>query len=158
MIIWPFQSQMIFRILQIAVPFIWFGAVAAISFVEAPLKFTAPGITIPLGLGIGQIVFHTLNRVEIVLCLIVVLARFAVRKRVMAGGVLLGIAAAILAVQTLWLLPLLDARAEAVIGGNAAPFSNLHIYYIVSETLKLVVLFALGTVIVKKNLGPDERH
>ena len=56
---------MIFRILSIAVPFVWFGAVAAISFMEAPLKFSAPGVTIPLGLGIGQLVFHMLNRIEI---------------------------------------------------------------------------------------------
>ena len=56
---------MVFRVLQIAIPFVWFGAVGAISFMEAPLKFTAPNITIPLGLGIGMIVFHTLNKIEI---------------------------------------------------------------------------------------------
>ena len=58
---------MFFRILQIAIPFIWFGAVAAISFMEAPLKFTAPNITLPLGLEIGYVIFHALNKVEIVL-------------------------------------------------------------------------------------------
>lgn len=45
---------MLFRILQIAVPFVWFGMIAAISFLEAPLKFQAPNITIPLGLEIGR--------------------------------------------------------------------------------------------------------
>ncbi|MCA1625352.1 MAG: hypothetical protein LC778_16450 [Acidobacteria bacterium] len=44
---------MIFRVLQIAVPFIWFGLIGGISFMEAPLKFQAPNITIPLGLGMG---------------------------------------------------------------------------------------------------------
>ena len=38
---------------QLAVPFIWFGMALAISFLETPLKFRAPGITVPLGLGIG---------------------------------------------------------------------------------------------------------
>jgi hypothetical protein len=46
---------MVFKILQIAIPFIWFGAIGAISFMEAPLKFTAPNITLALGLGIGRI-------------------------------------------------------------------------------------------------------
>ena len=36
-----------------AVTFTWLGMVLAISFLEAPLKFRAPGITVPLGLLIG---------------------------------------------------------------------------------------------------------
>ena len=49
--------------------FIWLGMVLAISFLEAPLKFRAPGVDIPIGLGIGRIVFRALNRVEIALAL-----------------------------------------------------------------------------------------
>jgi hypothetical protein len=47
-----------------AVPFIWFGMVAAVSLLEAPLKFRAPGVTLELGLGIGRLVFRALNCVE----------------------------------------------------------------------------------------------
>ena len=50
-----------------AISFVWFGMVLAISFLEAPLKFRAPGITLPLGLGIGRIVFRALNTVEALL-------------------------------------------------------------------------------------------
>lgn len=39
--------------------------VLAISFLEAPLKFRAPGITVPLGLGIGRLVFQAFNAVEL---------------------------------------------------------------------------------------------
>lgn len=49
------------------VPFVWLGMVVAISFLEAPLKFRAPGITLLLGLGIGRLVFRALNAAEIVL-------------------------------------------------------------------------------------------
>jgi hypothetical protein len=45
---------------QIAVPVVWLGMVLAISFVETPLKFRAPGITMLLGLGIGRLVFRAL--------------------------------------------------------------------------------------------------
>ena len=47
--------------------FVWAGLVAGISFIEAPLKFTAPHITVPLGLGIGCIVFAALNEVALAL-------------------------------------------------------------------------------------------
>lgn len=41
----------------VALTFVWLGMVLAISFLEAPLKFRAPGVTLPIGLGIGRLVF-----------------------------------------------------------------------------------------------------
>src|SRR5215207_233169 len=41
--------------------------VLAISFLEAPLKFRAPGVTLQIGLGIGRMVFRALNTVEALL-------------------------------------------------------------------------------------------
>ena len=43
---------------SVAVTFLWLGMVLAISFLEAPLKFRAPGVTVPIGLGIGRLVFR----------------------------------------------------------------------------------------------------
>jgi hypothetical protein len=143
---------MIPRILLIAVPFVWFGAVAAISFMEAPLKFSAPGVTIPLGLGIGQLVFHMLNRVEILLFLVLAASVFFTRPVRRSVLVLFCIIAAILAVQTFGLYPMLDTRAEAVINGTAAPFSGLHIIYIATDTLKLIALAAFGISAIKRYL------
>jgi uncharacterized membrane protein (DUF485 family) len=50
--------------------FLWIGFVCAISFMEAWLKFRAPGITVPLGLGIGRLIFNALNKVELVFALV----------------------------------------------------------------------------------------
>ena len=50
--------------------FIWLGFVGAISFMEAWIKFQAPGVTLPVGLGIGRLVFAALNKVEWVLLLV----------------------------------------------------------------------------------------
>ena len=36
---------------------VWLGMVLAISFLEAPLKFRAPGVTLALGLSIGRVVY-----------------------------------------------------------------------------------------------------
>ena len=60
--------------MQIAIPFIWFGFISAIWFLETLLKFKAPNITLPLGLGIGRIVFSALNKVEIVLAVLMLLS------------------------------------------------------------------------------------
>ncbi|MGH3776424.1 MAG: hypothetical protein ACRDRR_11940 [Pseudonocardiaceae bacterium] len=43
------------------------GNVLAISFLETPLKFRAPGITVPLRLGIGRLVLRVRNAVELAL-------------------------------------------------------------------------------------------
>lgn len=142
---------MVFRIFQVAVPFIWFGAVGAISFMEAPLKFTAPNITLPLGLGIGYVVFHALNTVEIVLCALLAISLFFAKPAGKAAMIIFFGVALILALQTFWLFPLLDVRTMQVINGTAEPFSNLHIYYIVFDSIKVLLLFALGTVLARAN-------
>jgi len=46
------------QVAGIAATFVWLGMVLAISFLEAPLKFRAPGVTLQIGLGIGRVVFR----------------------------------------------------------------------------------------------------
>ncbi|WP_240653994.1 hypothetical protein [Streptomyces sp. AcE210] len=53
--------------------------VLAIPFLETPLKFRAPGVPIPIGLGIGRLVSHARNLVEATLAVVVIVA-------VAAGG------------------------------------------------------------------------
>lgn len=52
------------HILALPSIFLWIGFVCAISFMEAWVKFRAPGVTLPLGLGIGSLVFKALNKAE----------------------------------------------------------------------------------------------
>ena len=54
----------------------WLGMVLAISFLEAPLKFRAPGVTLQLGLGIGRLVFRGLNFCETVLAAVIMVALY----------------------------------------------------------------------------------
>lgn len=62
------------RAMMLIIPAMWIGLIIGISFIEAPLKFTAPGITIPLGLGIGRRVFLAMNITEVVLAIILVIS------------------------------------------------------------------------------------
>ena len=48
-----------------AVTFVWLGTVLGISFLEAPLKFRAPGVTLPIGLGIGRLVFDSIQHSDL---------------------------------------------------------------------------------------------
>ena len=61
----------------VAAAFVWLGMVLAISFIETPLKFRAPGVTLQIGLGIGRLVFRALNACELALAAVVV-ACFAI--------------------------------------------------------------------------------
>jgi hypothetical protein len=141
---------------QLAVPFIWFGMVLAISFLETPLKFRAPGITVPLGLGIGRLVFRALNTAELALAVILTLAVFASS----AGDVSLGGTATIvlitiwtlLLVQVIVLRPRLDRRARRLIEGQNPPRSHLHLAYVAAECAKVVLLPALGILLADRLL------
>jgi hypothetical protein len=70
------------------------------------------------------------------------------------------VSAILLVLETVWLLPGLDARATAVIAGTAAPFSSFHLVYIAFDAVKLIALFALGVNLIKQyaNGFGNERH
>lgn len=143
---------MIFRILQIAVPFIWFGLLGGISFLEAPLKFQAPGITIPLGLGIGRLVFFALNKIEIALAILMIFLLFKAKPKNRFPLFSFAVIAFLLLLETVWLLPILDARAVLIVGGETVPDSNPHLIYIGFDAAKFVLLFALGVSAAKNHL------
>lgn len=146
------NRKMIFRLLQIAVPFVWFGLIGGISFMETPLKFTAPNITLALGLGIGRVVFHALNLIEIALAALMIISFIAARPKGKFAFYSFTAIAILLLLQTVWLLPALDARATEIINGQNVPDSYLHFVYIAFDAIKFILLFALGTSLTKRNL------
>lgn len=130
--------------------FIWIGMVLAISFMEAWLKFRAPGITLALGLGIGRLVFNVLNKVEWVLAIIILLQLlFSKQHWAKTGYFAFYLPVSILLLQTFWLLPALDARAALHISGPAPLPSNHHIYFVAMELTKTICLFIFGISLLK---------
>jgi hypothetical protein len=118
--------------------------VLAISFLEAPLKFRAPDVTVRIGLGIGRLVFRALNRVEAVLAVVVVVA-VAVCGPPVAVLVLTVLAVVLPAVQIGAVRPVIDRRSDRVLAGEDLPRSRAHLLYVACEPVKLVTLVALGT-------------
>jgi hypothetical protein len=129
-----------------ALTFVWFGMVAAISFLEAPLKFRAPGVTLQIGLGIGRLVFRALNSVEVLIAVGIVVATGLSHPRV---GVIvtLAIALGVLIVQLAVVRPRLVRRSDAVLAGQNTPRSRAHYVYVALEMAKLVAL-AVGGILL----------
>lgn len=126
-----------------AATFLWLGMVLAISFMEAPLKFRAPGIDLRLGLGIGRIVFRALNKAELGWAAILVLT-LVVHPPPATGFVGAIVALGILAGQLGVLRPRLTRRTNRVLAGPDAPRSRVHHAYVVLESVKVIALVVLG--------------
>lgn len=125
--------------------FIWIGFVGAISFMEAWIKFQVDELSLPVGLKIGKLVFHALNKVEWALALIILIQIYRTAGKIIKwSNLYLLIALSILAFQTLVLLPILDVRANAVIDNQTLSASHAHIYYIGMEVVKVAALFIYG--------------
>lgn len=135
----------------LATTFLWLGFVGAISFMEAWLKFRAPGITLPLGLGIGRLVFHALNIMEWLFFALITI-NLIVRHGMLFQSFYwwLLIPFVLLLLQTIWVLPVLDARAALHIEGRFVPPSKIHFVYVLFEIIKVGSLITFGIKLFKK--------
>ena len=131
----------------VAITFTWLGMVLALSFIEAPLKFRAPNVTLPIGLGIGRLVFRALNTVEFVFAVIVVTAVAAGRTGSGTTWVF-AIAVVALIVQLAAVRPCLNRRSDRVLAGDIAPRSNAHYVYVGLELIKAIALLAAGILLL----------
>ena len=135
------------RAVAIAVVFVWLGMVLAISFLEAPLKFRAPNVTLQIGLGIGRLVFRALNTVEVVLAVVILLTTIA-RPPPVGVAAALAVAFAMLALQIGAVRPRLTRRSDQVLAGLEAPRSRAHYVYVALEVIKTLALVAGGTLLL----------
>jgi len=139
--------------IAVAVTFVWLGMVLAISFLEAPLKFRAPNVTLQIGLGIGRLVFRALNTVEVAFALVIV-AIVAAGTAGTAGtmparvAVPVAVAIAALAIQLIAVRPRLTRRSDQVLAGADGPRSHAHYVYIGLEAVKTVALLVAGILLL----------
>jgi hypothetical protein len=127
----------------VAALFVWLGMVLAISFIETPLKFRAPGVTLQIGLGIGRLVFRALNTCELALAAVVV-ASFAVKPPPTCIAVAAAVAVITLLAQVLAVRPRLTRRSDTVLAGGEGPRSRAHWAYVGLEIVKAIALLIAG--------------
>ncbi len=138
--------------LRLLLPPFLIGMIVAISFLEAPLKFLAPGITIPLGLGIGRLVFTALNIATGIVLVVLTLAGLRPRPA-RTPLVLLGSIWIVYLVEVAVIRPVLNRRSDLVLAGAQAPGTDwAHYAYIAADAALLALLVALAVVTVRRLL------
>jgi hypothetical protein len=131
----------------VAAVFVWLGMVLAISFVEAPLKFRAPGVTLRIGLGIGRLVFRALNVFEYVFAVVIAAALFTHETPLALNVALCGAVGALLT-QTIVVRPLLSRRTSAVLDGDEGRRSKAHFAFVGLEVVKVAALVWTGVLLI----------
>lgn len=133
----------------VALVFVWLGMVLAISFLEAPLKFRAPNLSLAVGLGIGRIVFRALNAVEVVLA-VAIAALVLTDRPGERATIAIAVAIVLLAVQLLAVRPALTRRSDRVLAGHTTGErrSHAHLYYVGLEAAKVAALVIAGVTLL----------
>lgn len=131
--------------LIIGIALFWAGYVSAISFMEAWLKFKASGVTLAIGLSIGKKIFKALNLVEWFLLFFFTVAWIFHLNTLLIFKILIPVLLLIiLLLQTFYLLPALNKRADLVMNGQKVERSYIHIQYVMVEFVKVIVLVLLA--------------
>jgi hypothetical protein len=151
----PKNRKALFDRSAACIALIWLGMVLGISFLEAPVKFMPPSVTLEIGLDIGRYVFRAFNKVECVFALVIAILLIIIRKKNLSM-VPIGLAWLSLALQTAWLLPFLETRTEVIIQGQTPAPSVSHTIYVVLEVIKAVSLAVYGFWIVLKSKPGSE--
>ena len=118
-----------------AAALLWLGMVLTISFLDAPLKFRAPGLEVRVGLAIGRIVFRALNVAEIGWAVVLAVA-LIVDMPSTPVAVAAAVAIALLVVQLGAIRPRLNRRSDRVLAGEDVPRSLSHHTYIAAEVAR----------------------
>jgi hypothetical protein len=121
---------------------IWVGMLVGVSFVATPVKFTAPGLSLPVALEVGRVTFHLFSRIEWALAaflFVISVSRMSLARTALAVSLIL-----LVAVQAVWLLPALDARVSAIVAGGSVPPSQHHTLYAAIELGKFLLLAWAG--------------
>lgn len=118
---------------------VWAGILIGVSFLATPAKFLAPSLTLAVALDVGRQTFGLFSKIEIFFALALVVAAMLGRQQ-RAIQVTTVLVAALVAVQVMWLLPVLDERVEIILHGGTPGESSLHTLYIVLESGKLLLL------------------
>lgn len=125
------------------VALVWVGLLLGVSFIATPAKFLAPSLTVPVALDVGRYTFEIFSMVEVIAAIVLLSCAVLSQcgRSVVFIGVLVG---GFVAVQFLWLLPVLDARVEIILQGERPENSGLHSLYIALEAGKVVLLSFIG--------------
>lgn len=126
-----------------AVAFTWVGMILGVPFLATSAKFLAPSLSLPVALDVGRHTFEIFLGIEVGWALLMAALLILTRP----GRLLVLLACSsfvIVAVDVLWLRPVLDQRVQIILDGGTPEPAHLHELYIAFELAKLLALIALG--------------
>ena len=144
--------QGIWRTALIALALMWAGMVLGVAFVAMPAQFAADGLSRPLGIDITRQVFTRFARIELGLAAAMLLLVLLLRARLLLWS-LLGLLWLLVALQSFWLLPVLDLRADQLLQGREPAPGPWHGLFAGAEVVKLCALLAVAWTAARP--GPD---
>lgn len=136
--------------LRTLIPGFWMGLLVALAFIETPLKFQAPGMTLPLALGVGRLVLSAAEIASVILLValtVVTLAKPRLGREIFAvvGGLWVT-----LAVQMAVIRPMLNARTDVIVAGGDPGESSLHLIYVVTDVILVALMIAYLAIVAKR--------
>lgn len=120
-----------------AVALVWLGIVLGVAFVATPVKFAAPSLDLPTALQVGRVTFRALARIEWVLAVALVVTTRVSRLRLPWTAF---VVLAIVLMESVWLLPALGARTDAIVAGGSVPPSRLHQVFVLGKAIECLAL------------------
>lgn len=123
---------------------LWAGTVLGVAFIAVPAQFAA-ALSRPQGIDITRHVFTTFGRVELGLAAVTVVLALVARPGRLLWA-LLALLWLIVALQSAWLLPVLDARADQLLQGQEPAAGPWHGLFVGSEITKLAALLLIAWV------------
>lgn len=136
--------------LRTLIPGFWMGVLVALAFIETPLKFHAPGITVPLALGIGRLVLTAAEIASVVLLIALTVVTFAKPRLGRGLVIVVGALWVTLAVQMAVIRPMLNARTDIVLGGGDPGESSLHVIYVVTDVILVALMIAYLAIVARR--------
>lgn len=121
----------------------WLGILMGVSFLATPVKFQADTLTLPVALEVGRVTFALFSKIEWGLYLLLLITAILSRSSFFRWGCLL-VLLALQLTESLWLLPVLDARVGDVMAGRTIPDSSHHFLFIATELCKALLIFAIS--------------
>lgn len=129
---------------------LWVGGMAALDFVDAPLRFATPALSRNQAVALGQAIFVRFNRIEVI-CGIVALAAAAAARSARWTIVVTALMLALVLVQTVYLTPEITRLAAGLDFVNRTPgdpryaaIRSLHSVYAAVE----IAVFAGGIAVL----------
>ncbi|REC47473.1 hypothetical protein [Chryseobacterium pennipullorum] len=128
------------------------GVFITISFIETPLKFQVEGITLPIALGLGKLMFGVSTALQwFFLVLILGLMLISRKNYTKSDFYIMTFLFLLQASEQFWMLPVLDARVDALSSGKTLAPTALHDYFINTEIAKAILMITAIALQFKKN-------